>query len=179
IQYKNAFYGTTISGGNPSGGGVGTIFKVTPAGSETVLHIFTGQPDGADSHAALIAYNANFYGMTEEGGSKGLGTVFKMTPKGKLTIIHNFTNSQGEGYHPFGATLLNVNGTFYGSLSSTYVGSGGIFQITPSGSESLAYVFGDNIAGVYSDVIDVGGLLYGTTINGGPAEQGTVYAVPL
>ena len=177
IKFKNAFYGTTYTGGSSSSDG--TVFKVTPAGNETVLHAFTGQPDGADSHAALIAYGGNFYGMTEEGGSKGLGTVFKITPRGKLTIIHNFTNVTGEGYRPLGATLLNVNGTFYGSLSSTYVGSGGIFQITPSGSESLVYVFGDNIAGVYSDVIDVGGQLYGTSINGGPAEQGTVYAVPL
>ncbi len=177
IEFNGAFYGTTYTGGSSSNDG--TVFKVTPAGKETVLHAFTGQPDGSNAHAALIAYGGKLYGMTEEGGSKGLGTVFKMTPKGKLTIIHSFTNSQGEGYHPLGATLLNVNGTFYGSLSSTYTGSGGIFQITPSGSESLVYVFGDNIAGVYSDVINVGGLLYGTTINGGPAEQGTVYAVPL
>jgi uncharacterized repeat protein (TIGR03803 family) len=179
IEFKGAFYGTTYTGGNPSGGGVGTVFKVTPAGKETVLHIFAGQPDGTNPHAALIAYSGKLYGMTETGGSKGLGTVFKMTPKGKLTIIHNFTNSPGEGYHPLGATLLNVNGMFYGSLSSTSTGSGGIFQITPSGSESLVYVFGDNIAGVYSDVINVDGMLYGTTIQGGPAEQGTVYAVPL
>jgi uncharacterized repeat protein (TIGR03803 family) len=102
-----------------------------------------------------------------------------MTPKGKLTIIHNFTNVKGEGYHPLGATLLNVNGKFYGSLSSTYTGSGGIFQVTPSGSESLVYVFNYNVAPAYSNVIDVGGLLYGTTVNGGPADQGTVYAVPL
>ena len=33
------------------------------------------------------------------------------------------------------------------------------------------YVFGDNIAGVYADVINVGGLLYGTTVNGGPADH--------
>ena len=41
------------------------------------------------------------------------------------------------------------------------------------------YVFNYNVAPPYSNVIDAGGLLYGTTVNGGPAEQGTVYAVPL
>ena len=179
IEFKGAFYGTTASGGSPSGSGFGTVFKVTPAGKETILHAFAGEPDGRYPHAALLAYRGNFYGMTEDGGAKDLGTVFKITPKGKLTIIHNFTNTQGEGYYPLGATLLNVNGKFYGSVSATNTGSGGIFEITPSGSESLAYVFGDNIAGVASSVIDVGGMLYGTTINGGPAEQGTVYAVPL
>ena len=153
--------------------------RSTPAGKETVLHAFTGEPDGRYPHAALLAYRGNFYGMTEDGGAKDLGTVFKITPKGKLTIIHSFTNSPGEGYYPLGATLLNVNGKFYGTVSATYTGSGAIFEITPSGSESLEYVFDDNAAGVASSVIDVGGLLYGTTINGGPADQGTVYAVPL
>jgi uncharacterized repeat protein (TIGR03803 family) len=179
IEYKGAFYGTTVIGGSASGGGDGTVFKVTPAGKETVLHAFTGEPDGHYAHAALIAYSGNFYGMTEQGGAKDLGTVFKMTPKGKLTIIHSFANSAGEGYGPRGSTLLNVNGKFYGTVPATYTGSGAIFEITPSGSESLVYVFNYDVAPPYSNVIDVGGLLYGTTINGGPADQGTVYAVPL
>jgi uncharacterized repeat protein (TIGR03803 family) len=176
-EFKGAFYGTTVTGGSSSS--LGTVFKVTPAGKETVLHAFTGSPDGRYPHAGLLAYRGNLYGMTEDGGAKDLGTVFKITPKGALTIIHSFTNTQGEGWDPLGATLLNVNGKFYGSLSATNTGSGGIFEITPSGSESLFYVFGDNVAGVASSVIDAGGMLYGTSINGGPAEQGTVYAVPL
>ena len=179
IEFESAFYGTTVSGGSPSGSGDGTVFKVTPAGKETVLHAFTGEPDGRYPHAALLAYRGNFYGMTEDGGVKDLGTVFKITPKGKLTIVHSFTNSLGEGYYPLGSTLLNVNGKFYGTVSSTYTGSGAIFEIAPSGLESLEYVFNYNVAPPASNVIDVGGLLYGTTINGGPAGQGTVYAVPL
>jgi hypothetical protein len=54
--------------------------------------------------------------------------------------------TKGEGYHPLGST-------------STYTGSGAIFEITPSGSESLKYVFNYNLAPPYSNVIDVGGLL--------------------
>ena len=177
IEFNGALYGTTYSGGGSNNDG--TVFKATPAGKETVLHAFTGEPDGSDAHAGLIAYRGNLYGMTYTGGSKGLGMVFKMTPKGKLTIIHNFTNTKGEGYHPLGSTLLNVNGKFYGTVPATYSGSGAVFEITPSGSESLVYVFNYNVAPPYSNVIDVGGLLYGTTVNGGPADQGTVYAVPL
>jgi uncharacterized repeat protein (TIGR03803 family) len=177
IEFKGAFYGTTVNGGSSSGDG--TVFKVTPAGKETVLHAFTGQPDGRFPHAALLAYRGVLYGMTEGGGAKDLGTVFKITPKGKLTTIHSFANTAGEGWDPLGATLLNVNGKFYGSVSETNTGSGGIFEIAPSGAESLVYVFDDNPSGAASNVIDVGGMLYGTTINGGPAQQGTVYAVPL
>ncbi len=40
-------YGTTTSGGAPGcfgGIGCGTVFKLTPGGTETVLHTFTGVP---------------------------------------------------------------------------------------------------------------------------------------
>jgi uncharacterized repeat protein (TIGR03803 family) len=180
IRYKGDFYGTTYSGGSSSNDG--TVFKVTPSGHETVLHAFTGMPDGRFPVAALLAYHGNLYGMTEDGGAKDLGMVFKMNPRGKLSIIHNFTNSKNEGWYPTGPDLINVGGTFYGTVSAANTGSGGVFKISPSGSESLVYVFNSDSGGPstpYSGVIDVGGTLYGTTYSGGGAEQGTVYSVPL
>jgi uncharacterized repeat protein (TIGR03803 family) len=180
IQYKGDFYGTTYSGGGSNGDG--TVFKVTPSGQETVLHAFTGTPDGRFPVASLLAYGGKLYGMTEDGGSKDLGMVFKMTLQGKLTVIHNFRNSTNEGWYPSGPNLINVNGAFYGTVSSTNTGSGGIFGITPSGSESLVHVFNSDGGGPsapLSGVIDVGGTLYGTTISGGLPEQGTVYGVQL
>jgi uncharacterized repeat protein (TIGR03803 family) len=180
IRYKGNFYGTTSSGGGSSGDG--TVFKVTPSGEETVLHAFTGAPDGRSPVASLLAYGGKLYGMTEDGGSKDLGTVFKMTLAGKLTIIHNFSNSKNEGWYPAGPDLIDVSGTFYGTVSNTNSGSGAVFAITPSGSESLAHVFNSGAGGPsapLSGVIDVGNTLYGTTINGGLPGQGTVYGVQL
>src|SRR5229473_950007 len=61
------FYGTTFSGGATSSG---TVFKMTPGGTVTVLHAFTGGTDGALPFAALIqATDGNFYGTTNGGGS--------------------------------------------------------------------------------------------------------------
>ena len=37
------FYGTTLYGGAP---GLGTVFKLTPSGTVTVLHAFKGGTDG-------------------------------------------------------------------------------------------------------------------------------------
>jgi uncharacterized repeat protein (TIGR03803 family) len=179
IQYKGDFYGTTFEGGGSNNDG--TVFKVTPSGQETIVHAFAGT-DGSNPVASLLPYHGMLYGMTDHGGAKNLGTVFKMTPKGKLTVIHSFTNVPDEGWNPLGADLINVNGTFYGTVSFTNTGSGGLFAITPSGSESLIYIFNGNDGGPsapYSGVINVGGTLYGTTINGGPAQAGTVYGVPL
>src|SRR5689334_19458259 len=44
------FYGTSASGGPAD---KGTVFKMTPGGTITVLHVFTGN-DGANPEAALI-----------------------------------------------------------------------------------------------------------------------------
>ncbi len=67
-------YGTT-AGGGASGNGV--VFKLSPGGTETVMHSFTGgASDGATPVAGLIADSSgNLYGTTESGGpSRGLAS---------------------------------------------------------------------------------------------------------
>jgi uncharacterized repeat protein (TIGR03803 family) len=84
-------YGTTQYGGkSPGGTGLGVVFKLSQTGGEwkeTVLHTFTGIPDGALSIASLVLDAAgNFYGTTTQGGNAGCesnagcGTVFEITP---------------------------------------------------------------------------------------------------
>jgi uncharacterized repeat protein (TIGR03803 family) len=47
----------------------GTVFKVDTSGKETVLHAFTGPPDGAYPIGGLIRdKNGNLYGTTNSGG---------------------------------------------------------------------------------------------------------------
>jgi uncharacterized repeat protein (TIGR03803 family) len=74
------FYGTTYAGGASSNcsGGCGTIFKITPNGTLTTLHSFSGS-DGAAPYGALVhATDGNFYGTTWGGGANGEGTVFRL-----------------------------------------------------------------------------------------------------
>lgn len=75
-------YGTTASGGLYDGNyGYGTVFKIAPGGTETVLYNFTGGADGANPEAGLILdANGNLYGTTTNGGAYTYGTVFKLTP---------------------------------------------------------------------------------------------------
>lgn len=69
-------YGTTSAGGAH---GFGTVFRLAPDGTETVLHAFKGGGDGANPAAGLIAdKRGNLYGTTYGGGTKGLGTVFRL-----------------------------------------------------------------------------------------------------
>jgi uncharacterized repeat protein (TIGR03803 family) len=89
---KGNLYGTTSGGGDLKcsdgvGSGCGVVFKLDPAGKETVLHRFKGM-DG-DSPVASLAQdaNGNLYGTTFFGGDLkcgpsgiGCGVVFKITP---------------------------------------------------------------------------------------------------
>jgi uncharacterized repeat protein (TIGR03803 family) len=84
------FYGTTLFGGNFSGPcspyGCGVVFKLDPAGNETVLYTFTGGTDGA-LPGNLLHYKGSLYGTTGSGGDTscnssssppGCGVVFKL-----------------------------------------------------------------------------------------------------
>ena len=88
IQATNGnFYGTTPSGGGPSGSceapGCGTIFEITPSGTLKTLHVFDFT-DGFNAIAALIQdTNGDLYGTTSEGGDNSscpdCGTVFRLS----------------------------------------------------------------------------------------------------
>ena len=83
-------YGTASRGGNFSASqciqyGCGVVFKLSPNSGggwhETVLHTFTGTPDGAVPGGNLIFdASGNIYGTTSIGGPNGNGTVFQITP---------------------------------------------------------------------------------------------------
>ena len=76
LDQQGNLFGTT-SGGGPSN--CGTVFKVTPTGVETVLHAFSGGPDGFSPLASLVLdANGHLYGTTIYGGAFGAGTVFKV-----------------------------------------------------------------------------------------------------
>ena len=81
-------YGTTWGGGT---GGRGTVFQLTPSGTLTVLHSFTGGSDGAWPAAGLFADAAgNLYGTTSSGGATascpgGCGTVFQLAVPASFT----------------------------------------------------------------------------------------------
>lgn len=79
LDSSGNMYGTTIFGGTF---GQGTVFKVTPAGQESVLYNFTGLGgDGAQPYSGLVMDSSgNLYGTTFKGGSFNGGSIFKLTP---------------------------------------------------------------------------------------------------
>ncbi len=178
IKVKGTLYGTTAAGG---ASGDGTVFSITPSGTETVLHSFGGSGDGTQPYAGLINVKGTLYGTTYQGGGGSNGTVFSITPSGTERVLHSFGGTTNDGVFPY-AGLLNVKGTLYGT---TYYGGtnsyGTVFSITPSGTETVLYSFagynhGDGLE-PEGDLINVKGTLYGTTSGAGANCCGTVFSI--
>lgn len=160
------------------------IQPVAAAGSgpnkEKVLYSFCSNQnctDGAFPRARLIEVNGTLYSTTSLGGvyDGGAGTVFTLDPKtGKEKVIYSFC-SQLEGTDCLdgsvpGASLIDVNGTLYGTTEHGGTGEAGtVFSIDPNTSaETVHYNFsGADGAMPEAELLNVNGVLYGTTFDGG------------
>lgn len=84
------FYGAT----GPTNFPTSVLFRITPAGSYTVLHTFDGktQPDGTGVYGMVQAADGNLYGTTVAGAQfKPFNSVFRFDPaSGEYTILHGF-----------------------------------------------------------------------------------------
>ena len=124
-------YGTTAFAGSAKcgfGEGCGTVYRMSTAGKEKVLYNFVSGTDGANPSADLLDVNGTLYGTTLNGGAgcgggtgynHGCGTVYSITTSGTEKVLHRFTSSsESDGIRPFGS-LVEMNGTLYGT---TYFG---------------------------------------------------------
>jgi uncharacterized repeat protein (TIGR03803 family) len=159
-------YGTTNAGGDLNCGALGScgvVFELSPnlngTWSETVIHTFTGVPDGgAPWVGALIRDSAgNLYGTTQNGGiatgcpfgTVGCGTVFELSPNGSggwtENILYSFMGG-ADGSDPIGPVTMDAHGNLYGAAfnggdlnsnnpactyNGTPVGCGTVFKLTP------------------------------------------------
>ena len=191
IDVNGKLYGTTYSGGTYHRGrdcaradGCGTVFSITPSGTETVVYgLFAGVSHGANPAARLIDVKDKLYGTTAYGGVNecqpgyGCGTVFSVTTTGTEKLLHHFHGSDGELPQ---AGLIDANGTFYGTTSAGGAsGNGTVFSITPSGTYHLLYSFagGNDGEDPETGLLNVDGKLYGTTYAGGKYDCGTVFSI--
>jgi len=183
LDSKGNLYGTASADGAYA---AGTVFKVSPAGKETVLYSFTGTGgDGAyPSPGPLLRDSAgNLYGTTMNGGSC-CGTVFKIDSTGKETVLYKFAGTGGDGSDPQQGVVADSSGNLYGTTyGGGAYGVGTVFKLDSTGNETVLYSFnpsngtdGYNPSGG-SLLWGSGGNLYGTTYLGGTGYYGTVFKV--
>ncbi|MGA9475518.1 MAG: choice-of-anchor tandem repeat GloVer-containing protein [Terriglobales bacterium] len=110
------------------------VYELTPNGdgswTQTILHSFTGSPDGQGPISLIFDSQGNLYGATSYGGANGKGTLFKLTPGQSgwtETIIYNFPGGK-DGQFPLGPMILDEAGNFF------VVALWNIVEVSPSGS---------------------------------------------
>jgi uncharacterized repeat protein (TIGR03803 family) len=185
LGHDGNFYGVTTSGG---ANGDGAVFSITPSGSYTLLHSFTGS-DGAEPQGTLLlASDGNFYGTTTSQGSNHGGTLFRITSSGAFTTIYNFCalGACHDGSAPFGGLTQGTDGDLYGTTTSGGTGFlyGSVFKITLNGVLTTLHSFvssdGSTPQGKLVQASD--GNFYGTTTSGGNTQAcsfgcGTVFKI--
>jgi uncharacterized repeat protein (TIGR03803 family) len=185
LEADGSITGTTAFGGATDNG---TVFRLAPDGTSTILHDFdpaTG--DGATPLAGLIAdASGRLLGTTYLGGPAGLGTVYRLTPPGQPggtwqeEILYAFTGGPGDGANSFSKLVQDASGTLYGTTAAGgRHGAGTVFALAADGTETILSDLG-NVAGVECAAglaMDPQGNLFGTTYRGGVFNNGTVFEV--
>jgi|HubBroStandDraft_6_1064221.scaffolds.fasta_scaffold01122_10 uncharacterized repeat protein (TIGR03803 family) len=183
-------YGTTYAGGAY---GVGTVFKVTASGQETVLYSFRGgTTDGANPQASLIMDRAgNLYSTTNAGGAYGVGTVFEFSKNNQETVLYSFAGGT-DGANPVAGVTLDAKGNLYGTTSAGGTSAyGTVFQLTKvvvasTTSAQLKYAWKESILHNFTHqgdgdvpyaglIFDGAGNLYGAATGGGANSGGTIF----
>ncbi len=185
------FYGTTSAGGSQSG--EGTVYAMSSTGQVTVLHALLDRDGAYPSGKLLEAGDGNLYGIATQGGptATSRGDVFRVSKAGVFTALYGFqSNTQGNLDVSFsgsgrsvGTLIQLADGNLYGvAAAGGSYGDGGLFQITPSGSEIVIQSFQGGTtqpAGGAAAALLQGldGKLYGIGLNGGPGGSGTVFSI--
>jgi len=127
------FYGTSAGGSITSScpAGCGAIYRITPAGDETVLYSFGTNP--ADRASPMcspgpltLGSDGNFYGIY-------CSVIFQITPQGRENVLHTMTAADGQ---QIANSLLQANdGNFYGVTTMGGENNAGtVFKLVVPGS---------------------------------------------
>ena len=176
-------YGTTNAGG---ASGYGTVYMITPSGTESILYSFTGGADGAKPRSPfLLASNGKLYSSTTFGGGlDNHGTLFSIDPADNSYAQQiSFQGYVVDG--PKGALVQARNGWIYGT--SLDGGKGGqdygtVYAIDPGTTPATLEVV-ESLVGPDQGTGPLGGLvlasdrstMYGVVGHGGAKAGGGVF----
>jgi uncharacterized repeat protein (TIGR03803 family) len=179
------FYGTTSAGGGSPfcSGGCGTVYKITPSGTLTILHAFNSGGGSAPTAPLLQASDGKFYGTASYGGHSEGGVIFKITPSGKFTVLYKFDSIHG--YEPYAPLVQGTDGNLYGTTRGGGPSRFGVvFKITTSGNLTVLHSFnGTDGSGPIGGLVQAAdGNFYGSTQTGGNSSNclggcGTIFRI--
>ena len=179
-----------------------TVFFLAVAGPAAqaqtlnVLYAFGAGGDGSAPIAGVtLDSNGNVYGTACAAGPEDAGTVFQVRkrPNGSWieSTLHQFRPSTGDGGCPSGRVVFGPSNVLYGVTTGGGIQNyyGVVYSLQPPiticktaicpWNEKVIYRFGAypdaEKPGWVDPVFDQAGNMYGTTMQGGQAGQGTVF----
>lgn len=179
-------FGVTETGGAHS---AGTVFELAKRSksrwSLRTLYAFAGMPDCASPYGGLIADGSgNLYGTTYYGGANGQGCVFELARRGRGSysehVLYSFKGGD-DGASSTSTPIFGRAGELYGTTSAGggSCNCGTIFKLNAkTGKEVVLHAFTGSPDGAfpyYGLTKDAAGDFYGTTVQGGTSNQGTVF----
>ena len=195
----NTLYGTAFEGGSS---GFGTVFAVNTDGKGfTNLYNFASEgflpytnSGGAYPEAGLILSGNILYGTAGGGGTNASGTVFAINTNGAcFTTLSDFSpvsinyadNSYFTNIDGASPNALILSGNIlYGTAEEGGTnGNGTVFAINTNGAgftilHTFTGIFPDNDGNnPFAGLILSGNTLYGTALDGGTNNCGTVFAL--
>ncbi len=176
-------YGTAFG---PRSAQFGLVYRLDPGtGVVTVLHAFDDGPGGQNPGGLLLDAAGNVFGTTSDscassGCNVSAGTVFRLDSANTyaLTTLHTFEWTDGS--NPEGAIVFDALGSVYGSTASGGSSNRGtvytldalngyaLTTLATFRQHSGTFPFGGLVS-------DQGHSLYGTTVQEGVTQSGTVF----
>jgi uncharacterized repeat protein (TIGR03803 family) len=167
------FFGTASYGGES---GQGVVFKIDATGLYSVLHSFTGVDGGSQPFYGVIEDSAGTLYGTASGSPGNAGVVVKLDAKGLYAVLHRFTRES----YPSSGVIRDTAGNLYGTTEGNGANCTGssVYKLDAAGNYTVLYSFTGGVDGCIplgGLIRDAAGNLYGTTLDGGASEGGTVF----
>jgi uncharacterized repeat protein (TIGR03803 family) len=174
---SGVLYGATIYGG-PNGDG--TIFSITPGGVFETIGDFDGTNGANPFSTPIEGTDGNIYGTTNRGGAFDLGLVYQLGPSASPQALYSLQSRSGSPAQ--GGIVQGSDGNFYGiTLFGGAYDWGTVFRVSPAGTFTLLHNFARNDSeggNPYPALVQANdGNFYGTTYDGGPSDEGTIFRI--
>ena len=167
-------YGTTKAGGVHD---MGTVYRLSPQGILQTIASFDHSNGSEPQSDLIVESDGSVVGCTIRGGGSDKGTVFTIGPDHQIKTLVNFSGDNGA--FPQGLSRT-ADGKLFGSTSEGgHCDCGTVFTLNSRHEFVTVCSFENTEADVpHGHLLQSSeGNFYGTSLNGGRQNQGTIYSI--